>query len=207
MDIPEYEGLYQGSNFYKVKSLDHWINHLGSKRFVKGQLIKPRKNKKTGYLIINLCKDGKTKTVLLHRLMAELFTPNPENKPEVDHINRIRDDMKISNLRWVDRYTQVKNKDYEKIREAVANTGKRHSKPVIQLTLDYQFVAEYPSAAEASRQTGFNCSHISKCCKGVKYKMVGGYIWKYKKKSGLRKVRSLLGVPIVRLAEDLQQCS
>jgi hypothetical protein len=53
-----------------------------------------------GYLQVNLCKDGKPKTHQIHRLVAEHYIPNPENKPQVDHINRIRNDNRVENLSW-----------------------------------------------------------------------------------------------------------
>ena len=64
-------------------------------RFLKHQ------NHNDGYKIISLYKNNKHKYFKIHRLIAEYYIPNPENKPEVDHINRIRDDNRIENLRWV----------------------------------------------------------------------------------------------------------
>ena len=54
-----------------------------------------------GYNHVILCNDGKQKTFLVHRLVAEAFIPNPENKPCVDHINGDRTDNSVENLRWV----------------------------------------------------------------------------------------------------------
>jgi hypothetical protein len=54
-----------------------------------------------GYLRVNLKKDKKQHTKYIHRLLAEAFIPNPENLPEVDHINTDRQDNRLENLRWV----------------------------------------------------------------------------------------------------------
>ena len=62
--------------------------------------IKPQKDKK-GYIRIKLCKNGKKKTFKVHRLLATAFIPNPENKRCIDHINGVRDDNRLVNLRWV----------------------------------------------------------------------------------------------------------
>ena len=64
-----------------------------------GKEIKPWKSNK-GYLNIKLCKNGKATKFLVSRLVALAYIPNPENKPEVDHINRIRNDNRVDNLRW-----------------------------------------------------------------------------------------------------------
>ena len=63
-----------------------------------------------------------------------------------------------------------------------AHKGKiyANTKPILQFSKNGEFIAEYPSLHEASRQTGCNNSHISSCCKGER-KSTGGFIWKYKK--------------------------
>jgi len=53
-----------------------------------------------GYMRVGLCKDGKSKTFKVHRLIGKAFIPNPLNKPCIDHINQIRDDNRLINLRW-----------------------------------------------------------------------------------------------------------
>ena len=63
------------------------------------RFIKEYKNKK-GYNTICLCKDNKKKTFLVHRLLGKAFIPNPLNKKCIDHINQIRDDNRLINLRW-----------------------------------------------------------------------------------------------------------
>lgn len=183
MDIPEYEGLYQGSNFYKVRSLDHYGKSKNdSTHFVNGKMLKLVKDESTGYLKVSLCKNGVVTKKYVHRLMAELFIPNPNNYPTVDHINRIRDDMKITNLCWAPYELQQENTDREsqrKITKEKLQNRKDLSKPMIQLTKDMRFVKEYPSVMEAERQTGIDNSNISYCCIG-KRKSAGGYIWRYK---------------------------
>lgn len=98
--IREYEGVYQISNSGKVKSLSRRVKCRGNKtRVLKERVLKPKLDPHTGYYFVNLC--GKRTTYpRIHRLLAEAFIANPHNLPQVDHINRIKTDNRISNLRW-----------------------------------------------------------------------------------------------------------
>ena len=63
-----------------------------------------------GYKYVNLCKDGKPKSYLVHRLVALHYIPNPDNLPQVDHRYRDRTDNRVENLRWVTRSENNQNK-------------------------------------------------------------------------------------------------
>ena len=97
-DIPNYEGLYQISNYGRVKAL--------ARKFRKRLNYNPwandriRSGNKGRYLHINLSKDGVTKTVVIHRLVAELFIPNPNNKPHINHKDCDRHNNRSDNLEW-----------------------------------------------------------------------------------------------------------
>lgn len=91
----------------------------------KGRYKKPQKFK-NGYLFVTLFNKGVTKIFLLHRLIAEAFIPNPENKPCIDHINGIKSDNRVDNLRWVT-YKENMNNPITRKRCINNRKGKKHS--------------------------------------------------------------------------------
>lgn len=101
-DIPGYEGWYQVSNLGRVKRIKKVHCNHGNRNIIEREhILTPTKDRK-GYLIVILSNDGNNKKhCKVHRLVAEAFIPNIEKKPQVDHINRIKNDNRVCNLRWV----------------------------------------------------------------------------------------------------------
>lgn len=95
-DIPGYEGMYQISNLGRVKSLGSTIREGWN---LKEKILKLTKEPK-GYLKVGLRKNGKIKTVRVHRLVAESFVANPENLPEVNHKDENKENNLADNLEW-----------------------------------------------------------------------------------------------------------
>lgn len=87
-------------NTLEIRSIDRIVPHWrGGKRIMKGRVLKQVKDA-TGYLIVCFAVDGVLKNQKVHRIIANAFIPNPNNKPEVNHINGIKDDNRIKNLEW-----------------------------------------------------------------------------------------------------------
>lgn len=122
--VTGYERFYEVSNWARVKSLFN-----GRHGFYRDKILKPQINKE-GYLYINLSLNGVTKPFYIHRLVALAFIPNPENKPQVDHINKIRDDNRVKNLQWLTASENTKKSfdqgkiNSDKQRLAAAKNGK-----------------------------------------------------------------------------------
>lgn len=163
-DIEEFEGKYQISSMGRVKSLNFKLTG-------KEQIMSLKINK-YGYKQILLYKDKKYKTFLIHRLVAQAFIPNPDNKPEIDHINTNKTDNRVENLRWV---TSSENKNNPITIEKYKNCS---SIPVLQFTLDGELVRKWDSATQVERELGVYQSHITSCLKG-NYKTAYGYKWRY----------------------------
>lgn len=108
-DIKGYEGKYQVSNIGRVKSLAREVENKGKFRktkkiFLRGKILTPRTSKskglKTGYYRVALQQNGEFKNFCIHKLVAEAFIPNIENKKQVDHIDTDISNNKVENLRW-----------------------------------------------------------------------------------------------------------
>lgn len=182
-----YEGIYEVSDYGDVRSLNYM-------RTGKTSIMKKRK-KKEGYERVNLSKNGTVRTEDIHRLVWEAFHGAITDGMEIDHINTVRDDNRLANLRAVthnennhnpitrERHLIImrklhsdedfRRKRYDGIRKAV-------NKPVLQLDKDTgEVIREWESATDASLKLGINNSHISACCRG-KRNSAGGFRWRFK---------------------------
>lgn len=190
-DIEGWEGLYQVSNLGRVKSLPR-ITRFGkrTKRVGGNYLSTPVSGR--GYKIVVLTRHNKTFTYTLHRVIAKAFIQNPLNLPCIDHINTIRTDNRIENLRWVSHQQNCNNKltrqhNKTSMSRAWAN-GKFATREdnityqgVAQYTLDGTLVRIYSSVKEAGETTGVCRASISCICKGTNPNRhtAGGYIWRH----------------------------
>lgn len=152
---------------------------------VKGRMLKQSLNN-YGYLTVFLMKDGKGKTCYIHRLVAETFIQNIENKPQVNHIDGNKKNNCVNNLEFCTLKCNVQHAWNTGLCEAVRNNFKLHhsknahrsKKKVIQYNLNGDFIKKWQGMTDAGKQLNILVSSISDCCKG-RYKTAGGYKWKY----------------------------
>lgn len=170
-DIKDYEKRYQVSNLGRFRSLLKW--DLNNRKYKPNiQIIKTRKDK-DGYNIIDLHKNNKSKTFKAHRLVAETFIANPNNYPQINHKNEVKDDNRVENLEW------CSNKYNARYGTKIQRTAEKHKKSVLMFDLEENFIKEYNSLTEASIDNNCLITNISSCCRG-KQKTSYGYIWKFK---------------------------
>ena len=188
--IEGYEGLYEVSDKGNVRSLDRYV-YTGAAGMVrrKGVFMKQQTNKK-GYKTVMLHDSSRVRSTTVHRLVAEAFIPNPDNKSQVNHIDTDKTNNSVSNLEWntqeenmahAKKHNLFKNKTEKQIKACAKNLEKAYIKrrrPVDMYTLDGHYIKTFESIRKASAETNTSGSHITSVCKGYRGSS-GGYKWKY----------------------------
>lgn len=156
-----FTGLYEVSNFGRVRSLDRLCEHIdGRKRHLKGKILKLLPNGK-GYLMVSLHKNNLAIQVQVHYLVLQTFKPNPDPKiyTEINHIDENKRNNYLNNLEWC---TRQYNNTYG---TKIERTAKSHQKPVILLDLQRNFIKKFDSVKDAAEFLGCTPRNISVCIK------------------------------------------
>lgn len=178
-----YENMYQVSNFGRVRSVDRYVycevspNKL---QHIYGKVLKQGTNHK-GYPIVYLSKDGKQKTITVHRLVALTFIENPLNLPQVNHIDGDKTNNQVDNLEWCNNsYNQIhahKTGLFPKYEDTIG--WGRPAKAVAMLDLNTgKVLRTFDTLASVKRETGINQFNVRSVCVGDRHH-AGGYGWKF----------------------------
>lgn len=189
--IPNTDELYYANEEGEIMSSSRECIHMSHGEQTgyylrKGKILKQTINSK-GYSCVTIkYLDGSQKVITVHQLIAKTFIPNPDNKPQINHIDGNKQNNNINNLEWctakeniIHAYKTGLNKGSKPWK---GKCGKDHNRsiPVIAYNLDGSFYKEYENQTFAAKDLNMSSSsHISSCLKG-KRKTAGGFIWKQK---------------------------
>ena len=185
-DVVGYEGMYQVSNLGNIKSLDRVVELKSKNQFTGFTTLRPTKGKNIskvvntkGYYQIALYKNGVMKNKLLHRLIAEAFLPNPENKPTVNHIDGNKLNDNLDNLEWATSKEQQKHaRTILGFNSVISKQCRQRQIELHQRKVKRSDGVIFNSIKEASMGDENVRRHITEVCKG-KRKSTGGYSWEY----------------------------
>ena len=177
-EITGYEGYYEVNERGQVRSVDRYVTestgaNKGRRRFLRGKIMKltetSSRDKSSGYLVVDLHKNGVSKIIPVHVLVAASFIPNTNNLPTVNHIDGNKHNNNVENLEWSSFADNNTHALLHHLREP-------RGVAVMQYTLEGIPIQKYCSVSEAARITGISRGMISHCVNG-RAKSVSGYIF------------------------------
>lgn len=175
-NIKGYEGLYQVSNLGRVRSFPRKGTHSNNIH-----ILSPGIDHK-GYLNVRLSKRCKGHSFRVHKLVAMAFIPNTHNKEQINHINGIKTDNRVTNLEWC---TNLENMRHSwniglRSKDKTYHYGKDNvlSVAVEQYSLNGKFIRKWYCIKDIERALGFDNRNICACCRG-KRPTAYGYKWRY----------------------------
>lgn len=182
-DVKDYEGFYQISNFGRVKSLERYDSN---KHKLPERIMNPNRES-NGYYRVYLCRNGKAKRILVHRLVAEAFVERKhEGDNIVNHLDNNPSNNRADNLEWTTYKGNMQWAAKQGRMKANASTyehqdmaAKSRRKAVVAISPDGERLV-FESQAEAGRQLRIGTAHIAAACrKEYGYKKLNGFEFEY----------------------------
>lgn len=177
-DIKGWENLYQVSNIGRIKSLRDTVYSHRTKSTVRvdrEKILKPYTDSK-GYLLVDLRKNGKRYTRKVHRIVADVFIPNPENLPQVNHKDENKKNNSVNNLEWCN------NKYNATYGTAKKRMAEKRNKKVVQISLKGEVINKWNSVSEAANALNVSRDTITAWCNGrVKPRYIEECTFKFEK--------------------------
>ena len=189
---PEIEWL-QGSRFGDVRTLDHYVvRKNGYKYFVKGHVL-PQQHREDGYMQVDFYANGEHARLSVHRIIATCFLGNPDNLPQVNHIDCDPTNNAVSNLEWCDGYY---NQQY------VEKHGKARGHHIIAINLKTLEALQFTSQYKAVRQLGVDRRRIYDVIKGY-LKQTKGFWFTNADENAVKNTRTKFGNEIAEKVAEL----
>ena len=174
--VKNYEDSYEVSSTGLVRTKERIRPFGRATKTFYSQIVSPSEDK-DGYFKVNLSEGGKKKRVLVHRLVAEAFIPNPNNKPTVNHIDGNKQNNDLSNLEWAT-HSENRKHAFETGLQQPHNGGTNKSILMID-KITNQIIKEYESLTEASEDSGYSIPRISYSA-NKEASSKGNIIWRFK---------------------------
>lgn len=175
-EIKGYEGKYIISNYGEVISLPRYKQNNSKLQYVEPKEIIRYVNKRNGYVYVQLWNNATYRSIRLHKLVAQTFIPNKDNKLQINHKDGNKQNNKMDNLEWCTNKENIIHAH----KMGLANNNNQKIK-VNQYDLKGNFIRSFNSILDASKETRVSMGNISLCINN-KRKTAGGYIWKYANK-------------------------
>jgi len=192
---PEYCSI-EVSTLGNIRTLDRVVSNGRGIYVVKGRILKQRCDR-YGYLIVSVQVDGKWKTRLVHRLVAQAFIPNPNNLPQVNHRDCNRTNNFVDNLEWCNNSYNQKYRD----KFGKSNT-EIEGHPLFAVSLTTLKVSKFRAQMEASRVLGINQRSIWGVIKGKRIQ-THNYWFTNADKNAVEVTRAKFGNSVARKIEEL----
>lgn len=180
-DCPHYAGYFQVSNLGRVKRLESSRVGRDGKRYLVDERLMTPQVKRDGYCYVSITLNGETHYPAVHRLVAKTFLDNPDDKPEVNHIDRDTKNNRADNLQWVTREENMQHwfKTARKFRGNfyLDPARKRSGYEIEQYDTSGKFIARFSSVSQASRDLGIGQTNIHRVLRGER-RTAGGFVWK-----------------------------
>jgi hypothetical protein len=167
-DIPNYEGIYQVSNFGNFKSYERIVFYNNKKAIRKSKILNLRESK-AGYLYTVFSVNKERKTIKPHRIVAKVFVDNPLNKPCVNHINGIKTDNRVENLEWVTHSENTKHAFNNGLKKGISGEKSHYSK--IKLNDVFDIRNSNLSTKELSEKYKISQSQINRIKNKLNWKL------------------------------------
>jgi len=135
--VKGYEGLYEVSNFGRMKSLSKKVRNGANSYCVRKEIILTGTISNKGYVKVILVKDGQKQQYSVHRIVMMMFVPNPNNMPQVNHLDTNKQNNAVSNLEWCDGSRNMKHACKNGLRDFLKGethpTAKLSTKEVLEI--------------------------------------------------------------------------
>lgn len=174
-DIVGYERLYQVSNMGNVRKIAPFSRMLDCS--IQNPYLLKQSKSSTGYVHVQLVKDGIAKTINVHKLVAMAFIKNPENKPEINHIDADRSNNVFTNLEWVTHAENIVHAVMlSRIDTSIMRSCKKKMYKVLQYSSHGEFIKEWYSVDDIVAEFNVRRCTIYSCLNGHN-KSALGYMW------------------------------